>query len=177
MEVFLIKGDITEVECDAIVNPSNSYGYMGGGVALAIKKKGGEIIEKEAVEKAPIPVGKAVATTAGNLKAKYVIHASTMEKPAEKIGIDNVLKATEAALKLALELKIKCIAFPGMGTGVGGVKKEDAAEAMISVFERFKESDIKVVLVAFDEELYEAFRNALEKSSLSFNLSLATGSS
>ncbi len=170
MKVFLTKGDITEVECDAIVNPSNSYGYMGGGVALAIKKKGGDIIEKEAIEKAPIPVGEAVTTSAGKLRARYVIHASTMERPAEKIGIENVLKATEAALKLAFELKVRCIAFPGMGTGIGGVEKSKAAEAMVSVLEKFKERDIKVLLVAFDDELYEAFKSALKNSSLSFSL-------
>lgn len=152
-------GDITEEDVDAIVNPSNSLGIMGGGVALAIKKKGGEIIEEEAKRKAPIPVGKAVATTAGKLKAKYVIHATTMEMPAEKIGIENVKKATRAALECAKEIKAKKIAFPGMGTGVGGVDKKQAAKIMIEEIKKFPE--LEVILVAYDKEMYNAFREAI----------------
>ena len=153
------KGDITEEEVEAIVNPSNSYGYMGGGVAFAIKKKGGEEIEKEAIAKSPIPVGKAVVTTAGSLKAKHVIHASTMEKPAQRISLENVAKATRAALECAVKNKIKTIAFPGMGTGVGGVDKKQAARVMMEEIKKFPE--LEVILVAFDDELYEAFKEAL----------------
>jgi len=154
--IVLKKGDITEEECDAIVNPANSSGIMGGGVALAIKRKGGEEIEKEAMEKAPVQVGEAIFTRAGKLKCKYVIHAPTMERPAQKIPLENVRLATRAALKLAEKLKIKSMAFPGMGTGVGGIKAEDAAKVMVEEFKKFKELEIRVV--AFDEDLYRAFK-------------------
>jgi O-acetyl-ADP-ribose deacetylase (regulator of RNase III) len=154
--IIVKKGDITEEECDAIVNPANSLGYMGGGVALAIKLKGGKEIEEEAVRKAPIPLGKAIATKAGKLKCKFVIHSPTMQKPAEKIPLENVRLATRAALELAKELKIKSIAFPGMGTGVGGIKAEDAARVMIEECKKFE--DLEIRLVAFDEKLYQAFK-------------------
>ncbi|MEX2689946.1 MAG: macro domain-containing protein, partial [Candidatus Njordarchaeum guaymaensis] len=77
VEIIVIKGDITKMDVDAIVNPANSLLIMGGGVAGAIKRRGGQIIEDEAVKQGPIPVGNAVITSAGNLKARYVIHAPT----------------------------------------------------------------------------------------------------
>ena len=77
-EIKIIKGDITELKVDAVVNAANNKLVMGGGVAGAIKKKGGRIIEDEAVKKGPIEIGGAVYTSAGNLSAKYVIHAATM---------------------------------------------------------------------------------------------------
>ena len=155
--MILIKmGDITEEDCDAIVNPANSFGIMGGGVAKAIKIKGGEEIEKEAMVKAPFYVGQAVATSAGKLKCKYVIHSPTMEKPAMKISLGNVDAAVKAALRIAEELGIKSIAFPGMGTGVGGIRAEDAARVMIEECKKF--DDLEIRLVAFDEELYNAFK-------------------
>ena len=129
--IKVIEGDITSLEVDAIVNPANSYGYMGGGVAYAIKRAGGGEIEREAVEKSPINIGKAIVTTAGKLKAQYVIHAPTMRRPAERTDVDNIKAATRAALKVAEENNIMSIAFPGMGTGVGGVDEKDAARVMI----------------------------------------------
>lgn len=159
------KGDITNIEVDAIVNPANSHGLMGGGVALSIKKKGGADIEKEAVSKAPIPVGEAIATTAGKLKAKYVIHAPTMEEPAQPSNIKAIKKATLAALKKASELKISSIAFPGMGTGVGGVPKTKAAQAMIETIKDFLDQSTikKIILIAYNQKMFEAFEDAIKK--------------
>ncbi|MEM5791026.1 MAG: macro domain-containing protein [Candidatus Aenigmatarchaeota archaeon] len=159
--LIIKKGDITEEECDAIVNPANSLGIMGGGVALAIKKKGGEEIEREARAKAPIKVGEAIATKSGKLKCKYIIHSPTMEKPAQKITLENVKLATRAALELARKMNLKSIAFPGMGTGVGGISYEDAAKIMIEECKKFKEMEIR--LIAFNEALYESFRKFVEK--------------
>ncbi|RLE47642.1 MAG: macro domain-containing protein, partial [Candidatus Methanomethylicota archaeon] len=85
-----------------------------GGVAGAIKRVGGVEIELEARKHAPIPVGEAIFTGAGKLKAKYVIHAPTMERPAMKIGIENVRLAMRAALKCAESLGLRSIAFPGL---------------------------------------------------------------
>jgi O-acetyl-ADP-ribose deacetylase (regulator of RNase III) len=166
--ITVVKGDITGVEADAIVNPSNSYGVMGGGVALAIKRRGGGEIEREAMAKAPIGVGGAVVTTAGRLKAKAVIHASTMAKPAQRVGVRNVRLATRAALREASKHGFESIAFPGMGTGVGGVPKDEAARAMLEEIKTHLAREAlpeRVILVAFDEELFSAFKRALEEAS------------
>ena len=154
-----MKSDITQIEADAIVNPSNSYGVMGGGVALAIKHAGGEEIEKEAMRKAPIHVGQAVETTGGTLKVRFVIHASTMEKPAQRIGAENVRKATRAALELAKKLEIKSIAFPGMGTGVGGLEYQEAARIMVEEGKIYPE--LSIILVAYNQRMEQAFKEAI----------------
>lgn len=161
MKIKVLKGDLTEINTDAIVNPANSLGYMGGGVAGAIKRKGGEEIEKEAVEKAPIPVGKAIATTPGRLKCRYVIHAPTMERPAMRIGVDNVEKATRAAFELAKNMKLKSIALPGMGTGVGGVKEEDAARVMMDVAKDYVEYFDEIVFIDINERMVDAWKRLL----------------
>ncbi len=163
MEIEIKQGSLLEVDAQVIVNPANSYGYMGGGVAGVIKRFGGEEIEREAVQKAPIDVGKAVLTTAGKLKFKGVIHAPTMEEPAMRTTEEKVRKATKAALSLADELCFKSIAFPGMGTGVGRVPKPIAAKAMIEEIKTFKPKCLeKVILVDLDEEMVKEWQKALE---------------
>jgi O-acetyl-ADP-ribose deacetylase (regulator of RNase III) len=164
--LLVTTGDLTKIKTDAIVNPANSFGFMGGGVALAIKRAGGEDIEKEAVSKAPVQIGSAVATTAGRLKAKFVIHAPTMAEPAGDTNEGNVRVATLAALECAVKEGVKSIAFPGMGTGVGGLAYETAAEAMIEAIKEFasKSRALKeIILVAYGEELANCFVNALKK--------------
>lgn len=164
--IEVIKGDITRVNYEAIVNPANSYLVMGGGVAGAIKRAGGKEIENEARRFAPIPVGEAVITGAGKLLAKYVIHAPTMERPAMRTTLEKVRLATRAALKKAEERGIKEIAFPGMGTGVGGVSPYDAAIVMVKEITDFlshSKSITKAGLVAYDDVLYDAFIKALKK--------------
>ena len=162
MSLIVKIGDITKISCDAIVNPANSFGYMGGGVAGAIKRVGGSNIEKEAVAQAPIFVGSAVATNAGMLPCRYVIHAPTMKKPAMNIPIENVIKATYAALELGKKLKINNIAIPGMGTGVGGVLPKDAAKAMIAVAKKFEESFENIILLDQNEKMINAFNKCLK---------------
>ena len=163
VRILIKKGDITQEEVDAIVNPANSYMIMGGGVALAIKLKGGEEIEKEARNKAPVNIGDAIYTSAGRLKARYVIHSPTMKNPAERTKEENIRKAVIAALKVAEELKINSIAFPGMGTGVGGLDKYKAAKIMLEEISKFRFRYVKEIrLIAFDEELYDAFQKAYE---------------
>jgi len=161
MSIIVKKGDITTTDCDAIVNPANSFGYMGGGVAGAIKRVGGIEIEKEAVSKAPIPVGRAIATTAGTLPCRYVIHAPTMEQPAMRIYVKNVRLATQAALKLAEELKLQCIAIPGMGTGVGGVLPREAAEAIIDIVKNFENKFENIILIDRNDEMVKSFHHYL----------------
>ncbi|RLF22774.1 MAG: macro domain-containing protein [Thermoprotei archaeon] len=166
VKILILKGDITKVEADAIVNPANSLMIMGGGVAGAIKRVEGEEIEKEAMRYVPVPIGEAVVTRTRRLKAKYVIHAPTMERPAMRTTIDKVRKAVEAALKKASELNLSSIAFPGMGTGVGGLSYDKASEVMVRTIREHVNSGTSlrtVLLVAYDEGLYEAFRRAVER--------------
>ena len=163
MSIVVRIGDITKVKCDAIINPANSFGYMGGGVAGAIKRVGGTNIEKEAIAKAPIEIGSAIETTAGVLPCKVVIHAPTMKRPAMRIDVENVKKATYAALKLGEKLKIKSIAIPGMGTGVGGVSADDAAQAMVAVVKDFEKKFDSIILIDRNEKMTNAFMNFLKK--------------
>jgi O-acetyl-ADP-ribose deacetylase (regulator of RNase III) len=165
LRLRLVEGDLTELITDAIVNPANSYGEMGGGVAGAIRKKGGVEIEREAMAKAPIPIGKAVQTRAGSLPCRSVIHAPTMARPAEVTGIEQVKKATRAALECADESGLKQIAFPGMGTGVGRVDPEAAAQAMVEVSRSFRPKSLQeVVFVSLGEDLKQAFKKALRSN-------------
>lgn len=131
MQVHLAKTDITELPVDAVVSPANSLGIMGGGVAGALSRKGGPTIQKEAMSLAPIAVGAAVVTNAGALWAKHVIHAPTMEEPGVKVAVENVRRATRAALLAAAHHGFETIAIPGMGTGLGGVDPSEAARAII----------------------------------------------
>jgi len=163
MSIFVQKGDLTQIVCDAIVNPANSYGFMGGGVAGAIRRAGGSIIEKEAISKAPIPVGKAAVTTGGNLPCRYVVHAPTMEKPAMRINVENVRMATRAAFEIGVKHGIKTIAIPGMGTGVGGVPTKQAAEVMVKIAMEFENKFERIILIGRNDELFDAFKEYLEK--------------
>ncbi len=167
VKIRVVRGDITKLEVEAIVNPANSMLVMGGGVAGAIKRAGGKEIEDEAVKRAPVPVGKAIATTAGKLKAKYVIHAPTMKRPAMRIGPENARKAMRGALECARELNVKSIAFPGLGTGVGGVSAQEAAEVMVDELKKHIDEGTsleEVLLVGFGEELANAFKEVVENA-------------
>jgi O-acetyl-ADP-ribose deacetylase (regulator of RNase III) len=157
-------GDIAKIQADAIVNPANSRLVMGGGVAGALRRVGGSEIEKEAIQRAPIAVGEAIATTAGRLGAKYVIHAPTMPQPAMNTNLTSVEKATAAALNVARMLHLSSVAIPGMGTGVGGVPVEEAAQAMTNAIRRHlsEGTTLKhISLISVDEALVSAFESAL----------------
>ncbi|MFH2027628.1 MAG: macro domain-containing protein [Nanoarchaeota archaeon] len=161
IDITIKQADIRDLEVDAIVNPANSYGYMGGGIAGAIKKEGGQEIELEAVSCAPIPIGHAILTTAGNLKAKHIIHSPTMEQPAAKTDIGTIKEATFAALQCADENELKNIAIPGMGTGVGSVPKDKSAIAILEVIVNYQPTSIKkIILFDKDEEMVKAFGKA-----------------
>ncbi len=164
--VKIVVGDITEFQGDAIVNPANTYGYMGGGVALAIKRKGGKIIEEEAVKQAPIPIGKAVITTGGLLKVKFVIHAPTVVEPGGSSNPDNVYKATKAALSKAVEEKLKKVAFPLMGAGVGGVPPEESAKAMVKAFKEYSDKNLEIYIYVRDLKLFEEVKKTIVNEGL-----------
>ena len=162
MKIEVLLGSLLDVKVDAIVNPANSYGFMGGGVAGVIKRAGGEEIEKEAVKKAPIPVGSALLTTAGKLPFKGIIHAPTMEEPAMETTEEKVRKAVRASLELAENMAFESIAMPGMGTGVGRLPKDVACRAMVEEIKAFKGKNLKrVVLVDIEEQIVEEWKKNL----------------
>lgn len=161
--IRLRKGDITEVEADAIVNAANSALWMGAGVAGAIKRRGGEEIEREALAKGPIAVGDAVATGAGALPARYVIHAAAMG-PNLITDEEKIAQATRSSLVLADELTVRSIAFPALGTGVGGFPADECARVMLDAVLTHLErgSGLETVIFAlYGTPAYEAFRAEL----------------
>lgn len=163
--IRLVEGDITELEADAIVNAANNHLWMGGGVAGAIKRKGGAEIEREAVSKGPIPVGEAVVTGAGKLKARYVIHAAVMGQDLVT-DADKIRAATRSSLERARELGIRSVAFPALGTGVGGFPMEEAARIMLEVTRDWIEAGgqlREVVFCLYGQQAYSAFAAVLQK--------------
>ena len=162
MKIVVEKRSLLELNVDAIVNPANSKGEMGGGVAGVIKKQGGSQIEKEAMAQAPIAIGEAILTSAGKLACKFVIHSPTMEKPAEKTTAEKVFRAATAAIELAKKKGIKSLAFPGMGTGVGRLSPEDSAKAMVDAIRNFGDKKIDTVyLVDLNDEMVSAFKKTV----------------
>jgi O-acetyl-ADP-ribose deacetylase (regulator of RNase III) len=160
----VVKGDITALRVDAVVNPANSLMIMGGGVAGAIKRAGGEEIEREAMSKAPVPVGEAIVTTAGRLPAKAVIHAPTMERPAMRIPLENAVKATRAALKVAAEEGFQSIALPAMGAGVGGLSVRDVSREMARIAREAEGGPRLIVLVARGDQAYSEMLMGVEEA-------------
>ncbi|MDW8043313.1 MAG: macro domain-containing protein [Nitrososphaerota archaeon] len=159
-------GDITKEQSDAIVVPANSLMLMGGGVAGAVKRAGGQAIEDEARRKAPVPVGEAVVTSPGRLSCRMVVHAPTMERPAGETDERKVYAATLAALKSAEAAGAASVSFPGMGTGVGGLDPAVAGRAMCRAVIDHASSGgrIRVVnFVAFNEELLEGLVRGVEE--------------
>ena len=163
-EIKIIKGDITQVEADAIVNAANNKLLMGGGVAGAIKRKGGQAIEDEAVKEGPIEIGEAVATKAGSLKAKYVIHAATMgmDFKTDEIKIRN---SCRSSLKVAAELGVKSIVFPALGCGTGGFPLLASAKIMAQeVLKHLREENTtlkEVIFCVYDEEAFAIFNKGV----------------
>jgi O-acetyl-ADP-ribose deacetylase (regulator of RNase III) len=163
-EIEVVPGDITDADTEAIVNAANNHLWMGAGVAGAIKRKGGVEIEREAVSKGPIRVGEAVITGGGKLKAKYVIHAAGMGQDLQT-DAQKVKEATRNSLKLAESHKISSIAFPAIGTGVGGFPTEECAKIMVGEAASFLQKSRhlqRVMFVLFDESTTNAFQVALK---------------
>jgi O-acetyl-ADP-ribose deacetylase (regulator of RNase III)/ADP-ribose pyrophosphatase YjhB (NUDIX family) len=163
-EIRIVRGDITELAIDAIVNAANNKLEMGGGVAGAIKRKGGKEIEEEALKKGPIKIGEAVATGAGKLKAKFVIHAATM-------GLDHqtdevkIRSSCRSALQAAEQIKAGSLAFPALGCGVGGFPLLASAKIMaqeVLRHLRYEKTGLKeIIFCLFDDQAYEVFNKGV----------------
>jgi len=146
--IKLIQGDITELETDVIVNAANAQLIMGGGVAGAIRKKGGPTIQEECNKIGGTYVGGAVITTGGNLKAKHVIHA-VGPRMGEGNEDEKLKNATLNSLKVMDENKLKTIAFPAISTGIFGYPIDRAANIMINVTKEYLNGNTQIEEVVF----------------------------
>ncbi len=162
--VKLVKGDITEMEVDAIVNAANSMLQLGGGVAGAIRERGGQSIQKECDEVGGCSMGAAVSTTAGDLPARRVIHA-VGPRMGEGLEGAKLRSAILSAMHVAERDGLQSIAFPAISSGIFGMPVKDVAEAMLSttVEHLRKGSPLGlVVFCLFDDEAFKVFKSVLK---------------
>ncbi len=163
--IEIVQGDITDQNVDAIVNAANTDLKLGSGVAGAIRKKGGPEVQIECDEHGPVSLGEAVITGAGNLEAKFVIHAAAM-RLGGTVSSESLKSSTENALKIASDNNVKALAFPAIGTGVGNFPIHECADIMISsvldYLSNVESSIEKVYFVLFDAYGYTVFKEALE---------------
>lgn len=164
-KISFTKGDISDMAVDAVVNASNTDLILGDDVSGAIRRKGGAKIEEECERLGPIALGEVTVTTAGTLKAFYVVHAAVI-RPGGKATADSIRLATHNTLMRAEEKAFKSIAFPAIGTGVAGFSVEGCAEIMMKeVLEhlRSRSSLEKIYFVLFDEAALQVFKETYEK--------------
>jgi O-acetyl-ADP-ribose deacetylase (regulator of RNase III) len=157
--IEIIQGDLTEMDTDAIVNAANNDLQLGGGVAGAIRRKGGPEIQKECDDVGPVPVGGAAITTGGNLKARYVVHAASMQLGG-KTSAHSLRSSTAHSLRIAAQKGLKTIAFPAVGTGIAEFPLRECAEIMMrEVVKHFEgpTSLEKIYFVLFDAEALGVF--------------------
>lgn len=162
-EIELVQGDITELDTDAIVNTANSKLQHGGGVAWAIVNKGGYSIQRESDKLKFCPVGNAVITTAGKLKAKYVIHA-VGPRMGEGDEDGKLKSATLSALKLADKHKLKSMAFPAISTGIYKFPVDRCADIMLNTAIEYCKGQTgiqKIIFCLYDDEAFRIFSQAL----------------
>ena len=163
--IELVQGDITEMETDAIVNAANAQLILGGGVAGAIRRKGGPAIQEECNKIGGTFVGGAVITTGGNLKAKHVIHA-VGPRMGEGDEDNKLRNATINSLKAAEDNNLKSISFPAISTGIFGYPLDRCAEIMLSETINYLKGETglqKVVFCLFDQQAFDVFIQTLEK--------------
>ncbi len=163
-EIEVIQGDIVLQDTAAIVNAANDHLWMGGGVAGAIKRAGGSVVETEAISKGPAEVGESVVTGAGSLRVRHVIHAVVMGQDLHTDEM-KIRKATRSALTLADKYGIDSLSFPALGTGVGGFSVHHCARIMMeeAISCLTGKTAVRLVrFVLFDAETAKAFEDELK---------------
>jgi O-acetyl-ADP-ribose deacetylase (regulator of RNase III) len=164
-QLEIIEGDITDLEVEAIVNAANEDLQLGSGVAGAIRERGGPSIQEECNRIGHTPVGTAVMTGAGNLKAKQVIHA-VGPRMGEGDEDRKLASAVRASLALADRNGLRSIALPAISTGVFGFPMDRAARITLTEIHRYLQGGPKlerVVVVLYDEEAFNTYRRELRR--------------
>jgi len=163
--IEILQGDLTEMDVDAIVNAANNDLQLGGGVAGAIRRKGGPRIQAECDEIGTIPVGGAALTSGGNLKARHVIHAASMQLGG-RTSAPALRGSTAHALRIAAQQGLRTIAFPAVGTGIAGFPLRECADIMLREAVRHLAGPTsleKVYFVLFDSEALAVFQQAFRE--------------
>src|SRR4051794_5319646 len=159
-ELEVIAADVTKLEVDCIANAANTMLLHGGGVAGAISRAGGPEVQRESDAKAPIGLGEAVETTAGDMPARWVIHAATMELGGPT-SAEIIERATRSTLAKAEELGARSLALVAFGTGVGGFPLEEAARVMVGAAREHSGELKRIIFAVHGEDAERAFRDAL----------------
>jgi O-acetyl-ADP-ribose deacetylase len=159
-QLEVIAGDVTKLEVDAIANAANTQLMHGGGVAGAISRAGGPAVQRESDERAPIGLGEAVETTAGDMPARWVIHAATME-PGGPTSAEIIERATRSTLERAEQLGCRSVALVAFGTGVGGFPLDEAARLMVGAAREHEGELERIVFAVHGDEAEQAFRDAV----------------
>jgi O-acetyl-ADP-ribose deacetylase len=160
-ELEVVSADVTKLHVDAIANAANTELRHGGGVAGAISRAGGPEVQRESDQKAPIGLGDAVETTAGDMPARWVIHAATMELGGPT-SAEIIERATRSTLEKAEELGARSLALVAFGTGVGGFPLDEAAQLMAGAARDHQGGLERIVFAVHGDEAERAFRAALE---------------
>ncbi|HYU61855.1 MAG TPA: macro domain-containing protein [Solirubrobacterales bacterium] len=161
-EIEVRQADITKLEVDAIANAANTELKHGGGVAGAISRAGGPAVQSESDERAPVELGEAVETTAGEMPSRWVIHAATMHLGGPT-SADIIRRATASTLAKADELGAKSLGLVAFGTGVGGFPLDEAARIEVEEVRRHLDAGSgldRVVFAVFGDEARAAFERA-----------------
>ena len=157
----VVQQGIETLDVDAVVNAANDHLWMGGGVAGALKRVGGDEIEREAKALGPIAVGEAVVTGGGRLRARHVIHAAVMRQLLPRTSADAIARATASALARAEEIGAKTVAFPALGTGVAGFPVEECARLMVEAVRAHAGALQEVVFAVRGDDAARAFDAAI----------------
>src|SRR4051812_36758804 len=158
--IEVLDTDITQLDVDATATAANPRLLHGGGVAGAIRRAGGPAVDEESRAKAPIGLGDAVETSAGDMPARWVIHAATMEMDF-RTDAQIIEKATRSTLEKAEELGARSLALVAFGTGLGGFPLDEAARIMTGVARRHEGALERIVFAVHGDAAEQAFRNAL----------------
>lgn len=161
IELEVLQADVTKLEVDAITNAANTELRHGGGVAAAISRAGGPAVQRESTQQAPIGLGEAIETTGGDMPARYVIHAATMELGGPT-SAEIIAAATASTLRKADELGCRSLGLVALGTGVGGFPLDEAARLMVEAVRRHQPGSLrKVVFAVHGEAAERAFQSAV----------------
>ena len=164
-EIEVVQEDLLSYKGDGILVPTVSDARMTEGIAARVKKAAGADVEADAMDHIPIAVGAALVTEGGKMSVEFIIHSPLVEQLGMRVGVENIRRATRAALFAATHYRMESLAIPGMGYGENGVPHDEAARAIIDEVRAYKgEGPSHVTLMDADDEMYEAFITELGES-------------